>query len=315
MSIIIIVTMPVAAVIAGMSQAGTNVNEKGFQMNTARAVALVTGASSGIGEATAKVLHDAGYAVYGTSRRAVGSADIPFRMIALDVTNEESVASAVARLIQQEGRIDLLVNNAGFGIAPAAAEESSTKQAQAIFDTNFMGAVRMTRAVVPYMRSQGGGRIINIGSILGRVPVPYAALYAGSKHALEGYSEALDLELRGRGIRVSIIEPAYTKTLFEANNIPADSTITEYDVERAVVTEVVSKAMATADSPRVVAEVVLRVARSNEPKLRYTAGRSAAQLRMLRWLLPESLFAKMIRATLKLGATPRNQEPSEALDH
>lgn len=284
-------------------------------MNKAKAVALVTGASSGIGEATAKMLHGAGYVVYGTSRRAIKSADNRFRMIELDVTSEESVAAAVAQIIQQEGRIDLLVNNAGFGIAPAAAEESSSKQAQAIFDTNFMGAVRMIRAVLPYMRVQGRGRIINIGSILGRVPMPFAALYVGSKHALEGYSEALDLELRGRGIRVSIIEPAYTKTLFEANNIPADATITEYDAERAMVTGVVSKAMATADSPLVVAEVVLRAIRASEPQIRYTAGRNAALLRAMRWLLPEGLFAKMIRASLKLGASVCTQEPSKALDH
>jgi len=284
-------------------------------MNKAKAVALVTGASSGIGESTAKMLHEAGYTVYGTSRRAIKSPGNSFQMITLDVTNEESVAGAVAQIIQQEGRIDLLVNNAGFGIAPAAAEESSSKQAHAIFDTNFMGAVRMIKAVLPFMRAQGGGRIINIGSILGRVPVPFAALYAGSKHALEGYSEALDLELRARGIRVSIIEPAYTKTLFEANNIPADATIAEYDAERATVTGVVSKAMASADSPHVVAEVVLRAARASEPQIRYTAGRNAALLRVMRWLLPEGLFAKMIRASLKLGAGVRTQEPSKALDH
>ena len=113
-----------------------------------------------------------------------------------------------AKCMRLEGRIDLLVNNAGFGVAPAGAEESSIEQAQAIFDTNFFGIVRMTRAVVPHMRRQGSGRIINIGSVLGFLPMPYGALYSATKHAVEGYSESLDHELRTRGIRVSVIEPA-----------------------------------------------------------------------------------------------------------
>src|SRR5438045_4851457 len=135
-------------------------------------------------------------------------------MLALDVTSDASVEAAVKELIRLEGRIDLLVNNAGFGVAPAGAEESSLDQARSIFETNFFGLVRMTRAVVPHMRRQGNGRIINIGSVLGFLPMPYGALYAATKHAVEGYSESLVNTHRQRGIRVSIIEPAYTKTQF-----------------------------------------------------------------------------------------------------
>src|SRR5213082_4113064 len=124
-------------------------------------IALVTGASSGIGEATAKRLATAGYKVYGTSRRGAQSGQWSFAMLPLDVTSDESVDAAVKELIRREGRIDLLVNNAGFGVAPAGAEESSIQQAQSIFDTNFFGIVRMTRAVLPQMRQQGVGRIIN----------------------------------------------------------------------------------------------------------------------------------------------------------
>ena len=179
--------------------------------------ALVTGASSGIGKATAERLAEAGYKVYGTSRRGAQEGQRPFQMLALDVTSDDSVEAAVSEVMRLEGRIDLLVNNAGFSVAPAGAEESSIEQARAIFDTNFFGIVRMTRAVVPHMRRQGGGRIINIGSVLGFLPAPYMALYAATKHAIEGYSESLDHELRTRGIRVSVIEPAYTRTPFEAN--------------------------------------------------------------------------------------------------
>src|SRR5207247_9041996 len=180
-------------------------------------IALVTGASSGIGEATALRLAMAGYKVYGTSRRGAQAGHRSFRMLALDVTSDEYVEAAVREFISLEGRIDLLVNNAGFGVAPAGAEESSIDQAKAILETNFFGMVRMTRAVVPHMRRQGNGRIINIGSVLGFLPMPYGALYAATKHAIEGYSESLDHELRTRGIRVSVIEPAYTKTQFDAN--------------------------------------------------------------------------------------------------
>jgi NAD(P)-dependent dehydrogenase (short-subunit alcohol dehydrogenase family) len=134
-------------------------------------IALVTGASSGIGEATAQRLAMAGYKVYGTSRRGVQSGQRSFAMLPLDVTSAESVEAAVRDLIRLEGRIDLLVNNAGFGVAPAGAEESSIEQAKAIFETNFFGLIRMTRAVVPHMRRQGNGRIINIGSVLGFLPI------------------------------------------------------------------------------------------------------------------------------------------------
>src|SRR5436190_2793660 len=171
-------------------------------------IALVTGASSGIGEATAERLAKAGYKVYGTSRRGAQEGKRSFEMLTLDVTSDESVVGAVGEVIAAEGQIDLLVNNAGFGVAPAAADESSIAQARSIFDTNLFGMVRMTRAVVPHLRHRGAGRIINIGSVLGFLPMPYGALYAATKHAIEGYSESLDHELRTRGIRFSIIEPA-----------------------------------------------------------------------------------------------------------
>src|SRR5947199_1124480 len=198
-------------------------------------VALVTGASSGIGKATAERLAKAGFEVYGTSRRTAQAGERSFDMLTLDVTSDASVEAAVAEVMQRSGRIDLLVNNAGFGVAPAGAEESSIEQAKSIFDTNFFGIVRMTRAVVPRMRHQGRGRIINIGSVLGFLPAPYMALYAATKHAIEGYSESLDHELRTRGIRVSVVEPAYTKTHFDANFVQPDSKLDEYREARATV--------------------------------------------------------------------------------
>lgn len=269
-------------------------------MTTQKSVVLVTGASSGIGEATATTLLAAGYKVYGTSRRGATSGQYLFPMLALDVTDDLSVKAVIKQLLELEGRIDVLVNNAGFGVAPAAAEESSIAQAKAIFDTNFLGIVRMTQAVAPHMRRQHSGRIINIGSILGLVPVPYAALYCASKHAVEGYSEALDHELRTYGIRVSVIEPAYTKTQFEANNIQPDTTLDEYQQIRTQVTKFVNQAMENADEPSVVAEVVLQAIRAERPKRRYTAGKAAARLQFLRRLAPAGVFDKAIRKNFQL---------------
>ena len=271
-------------------------------MNIKGSIALVTGASSGIGEATAQRLAKAGYKVYGTSRRSTQPDQHSFSMLQLDVTSDESVEAAVGELIRLEGRIDLLVNNAGFGVAPAGAEESSIDQAKAIFETNFFGLIRMTRAVVPHMRRQGSGRIINIGSVLGFLPMPYGALYAATKHAVEGYSESLDHELRTRGIRVSVIEPAYTKTQFDANFLAPDSKLDEYREVRALLDKVLKEVMATADEPTVVADVVLEAAIADRPKLRYAAGGLANRLRLLRRFAPAGLVDAGIRKDLRLDA-------------
>jgi len=264
--------------------------------------ALVTGASSGIGEATAERLAMAGYKVYGTTRRAAEASQRSFKLLPLDVTSDKSVETTVLEVLRLEGRIDLLVNNAGFGIAPAAAEESSIEQARSIFETNFFGIVRMTRAVVPHMRRQRAGRIINIGSVLGFLPMPYAALYAATKHAVEGYSESLDHELRTRGIRVSVIEPAYTKTRFGANFVEPDSKLDEYREIRASLGKTLTEVMASADDPGVVADVVLEAASAARPKLRYTAGGLAGRLRLLRRFAPAGLIDTGIRKDLRLDA-------------
>lgn len=268
-------------------------------MNIEKPVALVTGASSGIGEAAAQRLTAAGYKVYGTSRRAV-TGQRSYAMLVLDVTSDESVAAAVGEIMRLEGRIDLLVNNAGFGVAPAGAEESSIEQAKAIFETNFFGLIRMTRAVVPHMRRQGRGRILNIGSVLGFLPMPYGALYAATKHAVAGYSASLDHELRTWGIRVSVIEPAYTRTQFDANFLAPDATLDEYRDMRALLNKVLSKVMATADEPAVVADTVLEAASAPRPKLRYAAGGLAKRLWLLSRFAPAGLVDAGIRKDLQL---------------
>jgi NAD(P)-dependent dehydrogenase (short-subunit alcohol dehydrogenase family) len=276
-------------------------------MKPNKPVALVTGASSGIGKAIAERLATAGYQVYGTSRHAATPGQRRFEMLSLDVTSDVAVEAAVNAVLRAEGRIDLLVNNAGFSVAPAGAEESSIAQARAVFDTNFFGVVRMIRAVVPHMRRQRNGRIVNIGSVLGFLPAPYMALYAATKHALEGYSESLDHEVRTRGIRVSVIEPAYTKTHFDANLLEPDAKLDEYREARAAVTTQLRAVLETADEPAVVADVVLAAASAARPKLRYTAGSLANRLRLLRRFAPAGAVDAGIRKDLRLDAPTASQ--------
>jgi NAD(P)-dependent dehydrogenase (short-subunit alcohol dehydrogenase family) len=266
-----------------------------------RRVALVTGASSGIGEAAARELGAAGFTVYGTSRKvAAGEERGGVVFLPLDVTDDDSVAGAVREVLDRSGRIDVLVNNAGFGIA-GAAEESSIEQARALFDTNLFGSIRMTRAVLPQMREQGSGRVINISSVLGLVPAPYGALYAATKHAIEGYSESLDHEVREYGIRVLLVEPAYTRTSFDTNAIAADEPVPLYAQRREIAEVVVAEAINGGDEPSVVGETIVAAATDRRPKLRYPAGNLARRVSKLRRYVPSALFDRQIRKINQLA--------------
>ncbi|TIT25532.1 MAG: SDR family NAD(P)-dependent oxidoreductase, partial [Mesorhizobium sp.] len=225
------------------------------------------GASTGIGHATAKALQNAGFRVFGTSRRAVAERSDGVTMLTCDVTDDASVAKLVDDVLAEAGRIDLLVNNAGVGLL-GGAEESSTVQAQALFDVNVFGVLRVTNAVLPTMRRQGTGRIVNLSSVLGLIPAPYSALYASTKHAIEGYSESLDHELRPLGIRVVLVEPAYTRTSFEENLARPDQLLEIYDAARAGMDVILRKAMETGDAPEIVAGTVLKAATDSVPRRR-----------------------------------------------
>jgi NAD(P)-dependent dehydrogenase (short-subunit alcohol dehydrogenase family) len=158
-------------------------------------VVLVTGVSSGIGRATATALAAAGFRTFGTMRDATKVSQQPRRveLVPLDVRDADSIRSAVKTVLERAGRIDVLVNNAGIALI-GSSEETSIEEAQQLFETNFFGVLRLTQQLLPVMRSQGSGRIINISSIVGFLPAPYMAVYAASKHAIEGYSESLDHE-------------------------------------------------------------------------------------------------------------------------
>lgn len=270
-------------------------------MTTERPVALVTGASSGIGKETALALVTAGFDVVGTGRdtsRVAPLGGVAF--LDLDVVSDASVTAAVQEVTERFGRIDVLVNNAGVG-SLGAAEETSLTQTREMFDTNVFGVMRMVNEVLPHMRAQRRGRIINISSVLGFLPQPYMAAYAASKHAIEGYTESLDHEVRDHGVRALIVEPAYTRTGFEANSAKPDTPLHVYAKQRQAVDRVMAEAVRGGDAPAVVARTIVAAATDRKPKPRYTAGPLAGRARVLRRLAPTQVFDKQIRRMNQLA--------------
>jgi NAD(P)-dependent dehydrogenase (short-subunit alcohol dehydrogenase family) len=259
-------------------------------MTATRQVALVTGASSGIGKAATLALANAGFRVVGTSRdtsRIAPGDGVTF--LDLDVTSDESVAAVVGQVLDRFRRLDVLVNNAGVG-ANGAAEEISVAQAQTVFDVNVFGLMRMTRAVLPHMRARGSGRIINVSSVAGFVPNPFMAVYVATKHAVEGYSESLDHEVREQGIQVVRVQPGPTNSPFDANMVQA-----VYAHRRRVYDDVMAESMRGGDDPALVAKVIVTAATAPKPKRRYTAGSTAARVSVLRRVAPAWAFDRSVR--------------------
>ncbi|WP_353952304.1 oxidoreductase [Knoellia sp. S7-12] len=264
-------------------------------MSARRKVALVTGASSGIGKATAHALAAAGFEVIGTGRntsRVTAPAGVTY--LDLDVTSDDSVASVVEQVIGQFGQIDVLVNNAGVG-ATGAAEEFSIEQMQDVFDINVYGVMRMTKAVLPFMRAQRHGRIINVSSLSGFVPSPFMAVYVSTKHAVEGYSGSLDHEVREHGVRILLVEPGPINTPFGAHSVQADTPLPLYASGRRTFDEVLAKNTSGGDDPAVVAKAIVAAATDRNPKLRRTAGSTAASISVLHRVLPARIFDRIVR--------------------
>ncbi len=226
---------------------------------------LITGASSGIGRATAQMLASKGFRVFGTVRKPRHS--LPgVELIKLDVTDDASISEAVRGITAKAGPIGGLVNNAGYGLA-GAVEETSVAEAREQFETNVFGVIRMVNAVLPAMREQGYGRIVNISSILGFMPMPYMGIYAASKHALEGYTETLDHEVRQFGVRAVLIEPDLTRTNFERNTRATATNIPAYAAQKSRAIEAMREQEKTGTEPQAVALAILTALTGKSPLL------------------------------------------------
>jgi NAD(P)-dependent dehydrogenase (short-subunit alcohol dehydrogenase family) len=266
-------------------------------------VALVTGVSSGIGRAILGLLPRYGFRVFGTTRGNGEAKRNPadLELVRLDVRDEESVLSCVRTVLDRAGRIDALVNNAGYTLI-GSLEETNIDEAKQLFETNFFGVLRMTQAVMPFMRGQRSGRIVNIGSVVGFVPAPYQGIYSASKHALEGYSESLDHEIRQFGIRVSVIEPGFTRTNITQNSQLVGRPLEAYADGRNRVLSSTQENIAKGGAPSRVADVVLEALTSRSPRPRYPVGREAKFVSRLRKFGPSKLFDWGLRKQFRLDA-------------
>ena len=254
-------------------------------MSNKAKVIVVTGVSSGIGRTTAQMFSQKGCEVFGTVRSLEKAKPIcGVELVEMDIRDEESIQRAIKAIIAKAGHIDVLINSAGVTLL-GATEESSVAEAKTLFDTNVWGLLRMIQAVLPHMREQKSGRIVNISSVLGFLPAPYMGLYAASKHAVEALSETLDHEVRGFGIRVALVQPSFTKTNLDVNAPQAVCSILAYDTDRRTVSQAIQKNVQKAPMPDGVAATVVEAA-LGAWKMRHTPKGEASLLRKLRRFMP-----------------------------
>jgi NAD(P)-dependent dehydrogenase (short-subunit alcohol dehydrogenase family) len=274
-------------------------------------ITLITGSSSGIGLATSLYLARRGYTVWATMRnlekaselrKIIESERLPIELAQLDVCDDSSVKEAVAQILQKSGRIDVLINNAGYGLR-GAIEEVSLDEWKRQFETNFYGVIRVTQAVLPQMRAQRSGAIVNISSVLGRMAIPFSGPYTASKFALEGLTETLRYELAPWNIKVVLIEPGFIATNFQQNAQlaqAAQSQDSPYAIFKQASGRRVQRNIYRAAPPERVAETIYRAITHPRPKLRYAVGRDARLVLPLRRFLPEGLFERILKRQLGL---------------
>lgn len=263
-------------------------------------VVVITGASSGIGEATARLLGQKGYRVYGGARDPSRAKQIPgVKFGALDVTSDESVASFVAWVLADTGKIDALVNNAGVSLV-GPVENTSVTEAAKMFDVNVFGPLRMIRAVLPSMRNARTGLIINISSVLGFLPAPFMGLYASSKHAVEGLTESLDHEIRDFNVRAILVQPTFTNTNLDVNAATTEAPLGVYARQAEATTNTVLAQIKSAPPPTIVADKILG-AIEGPYKMRQPVGSQATLLSRLRRFMPAKAVDSSLRKAFGFG--------------
>lgn len=273
-------------------------------MDDKKKVILVTGASSGMGKEFVKALLNDGHILYGGARRVDKMEDIKkagANVMHLDVTDDNLMVNCIKTVIKNEGRIDVLINNAGFGLN-AAIEDVSMADARSQFEVNVFGMARMIQLVLPYMRKQGEGKIINISSVAGKVSSPMAGWYHASKHAVEALSDSLRMEVAKFGIDVVIIEPGSVKS--EWGTIARDNTVKisgngAYKKMTETYVEMVNSSGSKASEPAVISKLVKRAIDAKRPKTRYVGGHMAVPILILQRLLSDRAYDALILSQLK----------------
>lgn len=276
------------------------------QGDSQKRTVLITGASSGIGMATALHLAEKGYSVIGTSRSMerlaalqdeVANRGLVVAAVELDINSDSGVDDALPGIVEEHGAIDVLVNNAGYGLW-GPVQSLSTEELRAQFETNVFATVRLVRAVLPGMAELGRGTIVNVGSVLGRLATPFNGAYSASKFALEGVSESLRAELWPLGVRVAIVEPGGFRTRFQENQVVAegahDSDQPYYPYVQTY-TERREKTDRFSGDPIKVARVIHKIVRSRRPRFRYPVGPDARLAMLAARLMPEGLFQALLR--------------------
>lgn len=269
-------------------------------------VALITGASSGMGKSTAEILHNQGYTVYGAARRTEEMNDLKQKgmgVLALDLTDENSILAAVDTLLKKEGRIDILINNAGYG-SYGAVEDVPLQEARRQFDVNLFGMARLTQLILPTMRQQKSGRIVNISSMGGKIYTPMGAWYHATKHALEGWSDCLRLELKPFGIDVVVVEPGGIKTpwgTIAAENLKKTSGHGPYaNIANQVANTTKEAYSGNRLTPvEVLGKTIAKAATDKRPRTRYVKGFMAKPAIAIRKWFGDRFFDKMVMTQVK----------------
>lgn len=239
---------------------------------------LITGASSGFGLLIANKLHEYGYHVIGTSRNPEKyQANLPFKLLSLDIADDNSIESFSYELFNQVKQLDVLINNAGY-LMTGIAEETSVELGRQQLETNFWGTVKLTNKLLPHFRKKRNGKIITIGSIIGLIGLPNVAYYSASKHALEGYFKTLRFELNQFNIKVSMVEPMRFKTNIAASAVRAKAEIGDYDNFRQKITAYSKKEFEKAADPELVINTVMKIVKEENPKYSYPVGKGASMI-------------------------------------
>lgn len=284
------------------SRARVTARSRAVRYAVVATVALVTGASSGIGAATARLLTERGFEVYGTSRRPdrlPPDAAPSIRWIAMDVCSDESVDRGVREILEQRSGIDALVCNAGSG-SFGSVEEMPLEVARAQLEVNFFGVLRTLRAVLPGLRERRSGRVVLVGSLAGRAPIPFQAHYSASKAAIDALALALCNELRGTGVRVSLVEPGDIRTAFNDATDFGDTSGSAYGEHIEHCRRAIEEFMPRAPGPEIVAEVIHRALTARRPRVRYAVGPASRLVPLGRRLFPDAWMLRFIRSHFRM---------------